>query len=102
MNNNNNIAATIGIGAVGSILAYYGYTKLSENTYSVEKVENHIMDGTGIGNPNDLKKNVKKVADIVKDEVIKEINKTATPENKIDGKTWEKYWKTEYENSNDT
>ena len=112
MNNNNNIAATIGIGAIGSILAYYGYTKLSVTPDCVETTGNHIMYGTGIGKPCDLKKNVKKVAEvikdevikdeIIKDEVIKEINRTAAPENKIDGKTWEKYWKNQYESSNET
>ena len=114
MNNNNNIAVAIGIGAVGSILAYYGYTKLSVTPDCVETTGQSVMDGTGIGIPSDLKKHVKKIAEVnktaistkqdeaIKDEVIKEINRTAAPENKIDGKTWEKYWKNEYENSNQT
>lgn len=111
MNNNNNIAATIGIGAVGSILAYYGYTKLAAKPDIVDKTENHVMGGTGIGSTSDLKNRIKTVIDgikndmvkddTIKDDVIKEINKTATPENKVDSNMWGDYWKNEYKNSNE-
>ena len=125
MNNNNNIAATIGIGTIGSILAYYGYNRLSVKTDYVETTEAHVMDGTGIGLVGDLKNKIGTVAiekaaiektaiektaiektaiekTAIENEVIKEINRTSTPENKIDGKTWENYWKNEYKNANET
>jgi len=103
MNNNNNMAATIGIGAIGSILAYYGYNKLSVKPDGVEQMENHVMDGTGIGSTEDLKNKVIKCEvveiDAIKKDVIKEINQTDTRENKDGGGIWATYWKTEYENT---
>ena len=115
MNNHDNIAATIGIGAIGSILAYYGYNKLSAKTNHIETNDNHVMDGTGIGFSNDLKNKVienkvienkvieNKVIEkeVIEKEVIKELNQTAIKGAKDNGDMWEKYWKNEYENPNE-
>lgn len=109
MNNNNNMAATVGIGAIGTILAYYGYNKIYVKTDGVEQMENHVMDGTGIGSTKDLQNKVIKSEviesdaikkEVIKKEVIKEINQTVTQENKDGDGIWATYWKTEYETTN--
>ena len=101
MDNKNTIAATIGIGAIGSVLAYYGYNKLTNSSSEKTNDESFVTGGNGIGTPSDLKP---KPHGDIKEQVTMEIRNTSqtqpasetTPPKDDNTTKWKKFWKNEF------
>ena len=104
MDNKNAIAATIGIGAIGSILAYYGYNNLSVATNEETLKEAAPINESGVGTTHDQKEtsmnNIKKQ---VEEEIKNTVNKiettttnTNTQPDKIATSEWSKFWSGQY------
>lgn len=100
MENKNAIAATIGIGAIGSILAYYGYNKLSNPISEDTNNDSFVNAGEGIGTTSDMKRNTEvdikdQIKDQIKREVEKEVEKIVSPK-KTKRDEWKNFWAEEY------
>ena len=85
MDNKNMFALTLGIGAVGSAIAYYGFTQMSDEETDTNKSlpsneNNNVTENTTIS---------------VKDAVVDELEK----QKKNVAEKWSGFWKKEYENS---
>ena len=105
MDNKNAIAATIGIGAIGSILAYYGYNNLSTTTTDTSLKETVPISENGVGTTAEQQQvsmnNIKKqVEEEIKNTVNKiETNTTTNKETKpekITTNEWSKFWSGQY------
>lgn len=105
MDNKNAIAATIGIGAIGSILAYYGYNNLSTTTVDASLKETVPISENGVGTTTEQKEvsmnNIKKqVEEEIKNTVNKiETNTTTNKEiqpEKRNTSEWSKFWSGQY------
>jgi len=104
MDNKNAIAATIGIGAIGSILAYYGYNNLSAATNNETLEETAPINESGVGTTRDQKvasmNNIKKqVEEEIKNTVDKIETKTRNTDaqpDKIATSEWSKFWSGQY------
>lgn len=96
MENKNAIAATIGIGAIGSILAYYGYNKLSNPISEDTNNDSFVNAGEGIGTTSDMKRNTEvDIKEQIKKEVEKEVEKSVSPK-KTKRDEWKNFWAEEY------
>ena len=105
MDNKNAIAATIGIGAIGSVLAYYGYNKLTNSSRVKNSEINFVKGGDGIGTTEVQKTNV---MDNIKERVTKAIQETlkndptqaaseeVSDSSKEKSDKWKSFWKGEY------
>ena len=103
MENKNAIAATIGIGAIGSILAYYGYNKLSNPISEDTNNDSFVNAGEGIGTTSDMKRNTEvdikdHIKDQIKDQIKKEVEKMVqdVSPKKTKGDEWKNFWAAEY------
>jgi hypothetical protein len=108
MDNKNAIAATIGIGAIGSVLAYYGFNKLSDSPENKDQDTNFVVDGEGIGTTAEQNKGS---MDEMREQVTKAIEETIntkikTGDTNVSDKPqvnlWKDFWKGEYKVSNTT
>lgn len=112
MDNKNAIAASIGIGAIGSVLAYYGYNKLTNSSQVKNSEMNFVKGGDGIGTTEVQKTNV---MDNIKERVTKAIQETlkndptleasekvsdssekVSDSSKEKSDKWKSFWKGEY------
>ena len=105
MDNKQAIAATLGIGAIGSILAYYGYNNLSTTQSNEPQENNSIAKNDGIGSTLEQKENSmnsikEQVAEEIKNTVNKleteSINKVNIPTNDVSTSEWSKFWSGQY------
>lgn len=95
MENKNAIAATIGIGAIGSILAYYGYNKLSNPISEDTNNDSFVNAGEGIGTTSDMKRNTEvDIKEQIKKEVEKMVQDVSPKKTKRD--EWKNFWAAEY------
>ena len=112
MDNTNKIALTLGFGALGTVLAYYGYNQLNdedettENKEINEVIEKSETDKTNVKERADTKpkeetskKELNEDDKTIKKETNKEIKELTNVEDKKKqtGNEWSNYWKNQYD-----
>ena len=107
MDNKNAIAATIGIGAIGSVLAYYGYNKLTTSSNEMANESSFVKDGEGIGTTEEQKANTidnikQQVTMAIKEHLTDDKKKETPPLSNTKADKWKTFWKGEYNANNTT
>ena len=105
MNSNNNTAAFIGLGAVGTILAYYGiqyFNEEEEDTtfetdISLNKCEDSLISDKDVSN-NLLENKTNKSVNEVEENSNNSIKLEVTEQINNEKNKWSNYWENEYNN----
>ena len=111
MDNTNKIALTLGFGALGTVLAYYGYNQLNEDDETEENKEiNKIIENDEttsspvkqvekdqtITQPPTEKKELSEQTNTISREIKKEIKELSETEKSNNDTQWSKYWENQY------
>ena len=111
MDNTNKIALTLGFGALGTVLAYYGYNQLNEDDETEENKEiNKIIENDETNSSPDKqdeksqtttqktteKKELTEQTNAISREIKKEIKELSETEKGNNDTQWSKYWENQY------
>ena len=100
MDNTNKIALTLGFGALGTVLAYYGYNQLNDDDETEENKEiNEIIQNDQISKSQDKiveKKEQSEQLETISNEIKNEIKQKVETEKITKDPQWSRYWENQY------